>query len=81
MNLQIARWGNSLALRIPAEIVRRFGLRSGDTLDAQITLDGALTIRAATWSRTAFAAELERARDAIAQGTSTVEAMRDAERY
>ncbi|MBE2241204.1 MAG: AbrB/MazE/SpoVT family DNA-binding domain-containing protein, partial [Burkholderiaceae bacterium] len=49
--MQIAKWGNSLAIRIPSEIARRFGLRSGDTLDAQITLDGALTIRAAPWNR------------------------------
>lgn len=51
MDMQIVKWGNGLAIRIPAEIARRFGLRSGDTLDAQITLDGALTIRAAPWNR------------------------------
>ncbi len=81
MDMQIAKWGNSLALRIPAEVVRRFGLRSGDMLSAQITLDGALTIRAAPWNRGAFAAELEQAREAIPEGTPVVEAMRGAERY
>ena len=30
--MQIAKCGNSLALRIPAEIVRQFGLREGDTV-------------------------------------------------
>ncbi|MBE2242195.1 MAG: AbrB/MazE/SpoVT family DNA-binding domain-containing protein, partial [Burkholderiaceae bacterium] len=51
------------------------------TLDAQITLDGALTIRAAPWNRGAFAQELERARAALPQGTPVVSSMRDAARY
>ena len=43
MNLQVAKWGNSLALRIPAEIVRRLGLREGATVEAQLTVDGTLS--------------------------------------
>ena len=30
INLQIAKWGNSLAMRLPSDLVRRFGLREGD---------------------------------------------------
>ena len=30
MNLQIARWGNSLAVRIPAYYVRQIGVKEGD---------------------------------------------------
>ena len=29
MKAKIARWGNSLALRLPAEVVRDFGLKEG----------------------------------------------------
>jgi len=76
MDLQIAKWGNSLALRIPAEIVRRFGLSVGDTVDAQFTVDGALTIRPGHWSRAAFAAELERARVTQPMGASVIEELR-----
>jgi antitoxin MazE len=81
INLQIARWGNSLAMRLPAELVRRFGLRDGDSVEAQITADGALTIRPANWSRRAFAAELAEARDALPMSEAVVERMREGARY
>lgn len=81
MNLQISKWGNSLAMRVPSEIVRRFGLRDGDSLDAQLTLDGALTIRPAGWSRRAFAAELDTARGALPVGASVMDELRQAARY
>lgn len=81
MNLQIAKWGNSLALRIPAEVARRFALREGDSVDAQITVDGALCIRPQNWSRSAFAAELKEAREALPLGTSVMEALRRESRY
>lgn len=32
MILQIAKWGNSLAVRIPAEYVRKIGIKEGDQL-------------------------------------------------
>ena len=32
--MQIAKWGNSLAVRLPAQLVRELGLKEGD----QITL-------------------------------------------
>lgn len=33
MKAKIARWGNSLALRLPAEVVREFGLREGQVVE------------------------------------------------
>ena len=33
MRVKLARWGNSLALRIPAEVVRDFGLREGQAVE------------------------------------------------
>jgi antitoxin MazE len=81
MNLQIAKWGNSLALRIPADIARRFGLREGDSVNAQLTVDGALNIRPAKWSRRAFVAELDAARAALPMGTSVMEELRQSARY
>lgn len=81
MDLQISKWGNSLTMRIPAEIVRRLGLRDGDTVDAQLTVDGALTIRPAGWNRRAFAGELDAARAALPVGTSVIDDLRRASRY
>ena len=31
--MQIAKWGNSLAVRLPAELVRELGLKEGDRID------------------------------------------------
>jgi len=39
MNLHIAKWGNSLAVRIPMEYIRRTGLKEGDTVQASLTAD------------------------------------------
>ncbi len=81
MDLQIAKWGNSLAMRLPAELVRRFGLREGDSVEAQLTADGALTIRPAGWNRRAFAAELTAARETLPMGRPVVEQLRGEARY
>lgn len=81
LNLQVSRWGNSLAMRLPAEVVRRFGLREGDSVDARLTIDGALTIRPAGWSRRAFAADLEAARAELPMGRSVMDELRQSARY
>jgi antitoxin MazE len=81
ISLQIARWGNSLAMRLPSDLVRRFGLREGDTVEVQLTADGALTIRPAGWSRRAFAAELADARGALPMSRPVIEDLRDEARY
>lgn len=33
MKMQIGRWGNSLAVRLPKELVERYGLREGGEID------------------------------------------------
>lgn len=81
MNLQVAKWGNSLALRIPAEVVRSFGLKEGDRLEASLTADGGLAIRPATWSRKAFAGELGAVREAMPMGSSVMDEVRRGGRY
>ena len=32
---KVARWGNSLAIRIPSKIVRELGLKEGDTVSRE----------------------------------------------
>ena len=81
MNLQVAKWGNSLALRIPSEVVQRLGLREGATLEAQITVDGGLSIRPARWDRKAFALELNEARRAMPVSESVMDELRSGARY
>ena len=40
--MQVARWGNSLAVRIPASVVQALKLQEGDELVVRIAPDGAL---------------------------------------
>lgn len=81
MDLQIAKWGNSLALRIPSDLVRRLGLHEGATVDAQITVDGTLSIRPAHWNREAFANNLTELRNAMPMAESVIPELRSAARY
>ena len=81
MNLQIAKWGNSLAVRIPADYVRRIGVKEGDLVQANMTIDGGISLRAAKWDRKAFAAELQQARAAMPMGESVIDEVRREARY
>ena len=81
MDLQVTRWGNSLALRIPSEVVRRLGLREGATVKAHLTVDGTLSIRPARWDRKAFALELTAARSAMPMSEPVMEELRHEARY
>jgi antitoxin MazE len=76
MDLQVAKWANSLALRIPAEVVRQLGLREGATVEAQFTVDGALSIRPAQWNRKAFSLELTDGRNTMPMSAPVMEEMR-----
>ena len=31
--MQVAKWGNSLAVRLPADLVRELGIKEGDQID------------------------------------------------
>ena len=42
--MQIVRWGNSLAVRLPAKLVRELGLAEGDRIDL-IRENGVLRVR------------------------------------
>ncbi len=82
MKLQIAKWGNSLAVRIPVDYVRRIGVKEGDQLVARLGADGTLNLRPSVlWSRKAFAQELVRDRKVLPMGTSVMEQLRQEARY
>jgi len=82
MNLQIAKWGNSLAVRIPAEYIRQIGVREGDLFEARLGADGALSLRPpAKWNRKAFAAEIALENKQLPMGSSVMEQLRQEARY
>ena len=47
MQVQVARWGNSLGLRIPKDIARRAGLREGARVDVEAEGDRIIILRLA----------------------------------
>ena len=44
--MQVSKWGNSLAIRLPAAVVQVLGLKEGDDVDIQVTGARALEVRA-----------------------------------
>lgn len=42
--VQISRWGNSLAIRVPRDIAARTGLTEGIRVDIAATADGTIVI-------------------------------------
>lgn len=76
MKLQIVKWGNGLALRIPAKVARSIHLRAGDRVEASLTVEGGLSIRSATWNRKIFSQELTAARNAMPMGKSAMNELR-----
>jgi antitoxin MazE len=42
--LMVSKWGNSLAVRLPAESAKRLGVAEGDTLIAEVSADGRLVL-------------------------------------
>jgi antitoxin MazE len=41
--MQVSRWGNSLAVRLPARLVQELGLKEGDEIEVRAK-DGALEV-------------------------------------
>jgi len=78
---QVAKWGNSLALRIPADQARRMGIREGDSLEARVTAAGGLSLWPASWDRRAFLRELDAARKSMPTGDSVIDELRRGGRY
>ena len=42
--MQVAKWGNSLAVRLPAALVQSLGLKEGDQIDIEAAKARKLTI-------------------------------------
>ena len=82
MELVVAKWGNSLAVRLPAESAKQIGVGEGDTLIAEVSPDGRLVL--APEGRAIGKAEARRLRQFLGRQTETtpvVREMRRAARY
>jgi len=82
MELMVSKWGNSLAVRLPAESAKRIGVGEGDTLIAEVSADGRLVLAAE--GRVIGKAQSRRMRQFISrqkETASVVRAMRREARY
>jgi antitoxin MazE len=81
LNLAITKWGNSLAVRIPAEMIREFGVKEGDQLQAHWGADGALNLRPANWNRQTFGQQLTQHSLSLPLGDAVMDTLRNEARY
>jgi len=81
MNIQISKWGNSLALRIPSELLKEAQLKEGDTVSATMTPDGAIALRSNKTDRKSLIRELQNLRDSMPLTKSVINSMRTSSRY
>ncbi len=42
--MKVARWGNSLAVRLPADVVKKLGLQEGDEVELNAIEKSSLTL-------------------------------------
>lgn len=86
MQLTLSRWGNSLAVRIPADLARRLALQEGSQVECNTTDAGTLELipassrSQATWLHDHFALVNARLADAP-MTTPGVQLLREEERY
>jgi antitoxin MazE len=82
MKLQVAKWGNSLAVRLPAECARAAGLKEGDSVEADIGPAGNITLTPTqAFDKSAFIKKIRKLRAGMSMTTATVESMRSEDRY
>jgi len=82
MKLQLAKWGNSLAIRLPVECTRAVGLKEGDTVEAEVTPMGEITLTPTRpFDKAAFLERLRKLHANMPMTTPTVEMMRREDRY
>jgi len=82
MKLQIAKWGNSLAVRLPVECVRAAGLQEGDSVEAEISPAGEITLTPTKpFDKVAFLERLKKLHAKMPMTEPVVEQMRREARY
>lgn len=82
MRLLVAKWGNSLAVRLPVACAKAAGLKEGDHVEAEVTPLGEIRMAPApAFDRAAFLERVERLRARLPMTQATVEDMRRNDRY
>lgn len=82
MELQVNRWGNSLAVRLPAQLARQLQVEEGSVIQAQAVGKGRLKLAGAKpVNRKAFLQRLKQLHERMPVSPPVVEDMRKDARY
>lgn len=81
MRAQVAKWGHSLAVRIPAECARQVGLRVGDAVELEAVGAELRLVPERPFDKEAFLAALDALHAEMSMGEGVVERMRGEARY
>ena len=82
MKLKIARWRNSLAVRLPIQCTRAVGLKEGDCVEASITGAGEIKLAPEkVFEKTGFLSRLAKLHASMPITDSVVGKMRRETRY
>lgn len=81
MRAQVAKWGHSLAVRIPAECARKVGLRVGDPIEIEAVGVELRLVPERSFDKAAFLAALDALHAGMPMGEPVVERMRGEARY
>lgn len=78
VGLLVSKWGNSLAVRLPAQSAKLLGVEEGDTLLGEIAPDGRLILSAE--ARAIGKVEARRMREFLSRQKVTIPVVRDMRR-
>jgi antitoxin MazE len=81
MRALIAKWGHSLAVRIPADVVRALGLSAGDAVEIETQGGQLRLIPQRPFDRQAFVADLNRLHERMQMTEPVVPQLRGDARY
>lgn len=82
MQLQIAKWGNSLAVRLPSAVTKKLHIADGDSVDLTLNNLGELVLTPAkVFDKAAFMQQLDAHTKKLPKNTPVIDAMRNSERY
>ena len=83
MRLQVSKWGNSLAVRLPATYAKQSGIHNGDYLEATITPGGEMHLAPSVTStnKSDLLKKLSALHQTLPKTTSVMDTLREEARY
>lgn len=85
LDLNVGRWGNSLAVRLPADLARQLGIGEGSTLHVARNKDNTLTVSAdpvkKPFDKAKWMAQARKHLATMPSSPSVIREMREGARY